>query len=227
MSSPRRSQRKSWDRRSGVRSMNSRRLAAAKADVGPRTGAEVGSGGGAGCSVPSPTPVSSPDTGSPYTASRYTGNSHGQRISPASSGGPEARQGDAPAKSPCNPLAGRPKTRRARFRRGKDLRSLPICFRTRDNRATDRNDCCWPGFTAGTRGCGARRACASRAVSPEEGDGRMAAMKPRTGDGPLEVTKEGRGIVMRVPLEGGGRLVVELTPDEAARLGDALKSVVG
>src|SRR5262249_3846878 len=31
----------------------------------------------------------------------------------------------------------------------------------------------------------------------------MAAMKPRTGDGPLEVTKEGRGIVMRVPLEGG------------------------
>ena len=27
----------------------------------------------------------------------------------------------------------------------------------------------------------------------------MAAMKPRTGDGPLEVTKEGRGIVMRVP----------------------------
>jgi hypothetical protein len=60
----------------------------------------------------------------------------------------------------------------------------------------------------------------------EEGDGRMAAMKPRTGDGPLEVTKEGRGIVMRVPLEGGGRLVVELTADEAARLGDALKSVV-
>ena len=52
-------------------------------------------------------------------------------------------------------------------------------------------------------------------------------MKPRTGDGPLEVTKEGRGIVMRVPLEGGGRLVVELTADEAAKLGDALKSVVG
>ena len=56
---------------------------------------------------------------------------------------------------------------------------------------------------------------------------RMAAMKPRTGDGPLEVTKEGRGIVMRVPLEGGGRLVVELTPDEADALGDALKKVVG
>jgi hypothetical protein len=55
----------------------------------------------------------------------------------------------------------------------------------------------------------------------------MAAMKPRTGDGPLEVTKEGRGIVMRVPLEGGGRLVVELNADEAAALGDALKDVVG
>ncbi|MQA80831.1 MAG: DUF3117 domain-containing protein [Streptosporangiales bacterium] len=53
----------------------------------------------------------------------------------------------------------------------------------------------------------------------------MAAMKPRTGDGPLEVTKEGRGIVMRVPLEGGGRLVVEMSPDEAKALGDELASV--
>jgi hypothetical protein len=56
---------------------------------------------------------------------------------------------------------------------------------------------------------------------------RMAAMKPRTGDGPLEVTKEGRGIVMRVPLEGGGRLVVELNAEEAAALGDALQNVIG
>ncbi len=55
----------------------------------------------------------------------------------------------------------------------------------------------------------------------------MAAMKPRTGDGPLEVTKEGRGIVMRVPLEGGGRLVVELNADEATALGAALHQVVG
>ncbi len=54
----------------------------------------------------------------------------------------------------------------------------------------------------------------------------MAAMKPRTGDGPLEVTKEGRGIVMRVPLEGGGRLVVELNATEARELGEALTSVV-
>ncbi|RYJ06759.1 MAG: DUF3117 domain-containing protein [Actinomycetales bacterium] len=53
----------------------------------------------------------------------------------------------------------------------------------------------------------------------------MAAMKPRTGDGPMEVTKEGRCIVMRVPLEGGGRLVVELNKEEAESLGDALKAV--
>ncbi|MGI9092092.1 MAG: DUF3117 domain-containing protein [Mycobacteriales bacterium] len=55
----------------------------------------------------------------------------------------------------------------------------------------------------------------------------MAAMKPRTGDGPLEVTKEGRGIVMRVPLEGGGRLVVEMSPVEAAALSEALKTAAG
>ena len=61
--------------------------------------------------------------------------------------------------------------------------------------------------------------------SPTWREHSMAAMKPRTGDGPLEATKEGRGIVMRVPLEGGGRLVVELTPDEAAALGDELKNV--
>jgi hypothetical protein len=71
-----------------------------------------------------------------------------------------------------------------------------------------------PGPT-GSGACGRKGGC------------RMAAMKPRTGDGPLEVTKEGRGIVMRVPLEGGGRLVVELNADEAGALGDALKDVVG
>ncbi len=54
----------------------------------------------------------------------------------------------------------------------------------------------------------------------------MAAMKPRTGDGPMEVTKEGRGLVMRVPAEGGGRLVIELNTDEAASLYEALATVV-
>ena len=55
----------------------------------------------------------------------------------------------------------------------------------------------------------------------------MAAMKPRTGDGPLEVTKEGRGIVLRMPIEGGGRLVVEMTPGEAAALGKAIQGCPG
>lgn len=54
----------------------------------------------------------------------------------------------------------------------------------------------------------------------------MAAMKPRTGDGPLEVQKEGRSLIMRVPLEGGGRLVVEISQDEAVQLAEALKTVV-
>ncbi|OMH35105.1 DUF3117 domain-containing protein [Tersicoccus sp. Bi-70] len=53
----------------------------------------------------------------------------------------------------------------------------------------------------------------------------MAAMKPRTGDGPMEVTKEGRSLIMRVPLEGGGRLVVELNADEASELKECLVGV--
>jgi hypothetical protein len=51
-------------------------------------------------------------------------------------------------------------------------------------------------------------------------------MKPRTGDGPMEVTKENRSLVMRVPLEGGGRLVVELNADEANRLSECLSAAV-
>jgi hypothetical protein len=51
-------------------------------------------------------------------------------------------------------------------------------------------------------------------------------MKPRTGDGPMEVTKEARSLVMRIPLEGGGRLVVELNGEEAANLGSALQAAV-
>ena len=46
----------------------------------------------------------------------------------------------------------------------------------------------------------------------------MAAMKPRTGDGPMEAVKEGRLIIVRVPLEGGGRLVVSVNDDEAKEL---------
>ena len=53
----------------------------------------------------------------------------------------------------------------------------------------------------------------------------MAAMKPRTGDGPLEVVKEGRSIIMRMPLEGGGRLVLEISPEEVKDLAAALEAV--
>ena len=55
----------------------------------------------------------------------------------------------------------------------------------------------------------------------------MAAMKPRTGDGPMEAVKEGRYIVMRIPSEGGGRIVVQLTPDEAKELGAVLTGATG
>ncbi|GMA91709.1 MAG TPA: DUF3117 domain-containing protein [Protaetiibacter sp.] len=54
----------------------------------------------------------------------------------------------------------------------------------------------------------------------------MAAMKPRTGDGPMEAVKEGRLIIVRVPLEGGGRLVVSVNDDEAKELHDALAGVI-
>jgi len=53
----------------------------------------------------------------------------------------------------------------------------------------------------------------------------MAAMKPRTGDGPMEVVREQRKLVMRIPTDGGGRLVVELNDEEAQELRDALAGV--
>ncbi len=53
----------------------------------------------------------------------------------------------------------------------------------------------------------------------------MAAMKPRTGDGPMEVIKEARCIKMLVPVEGGGRLVVELNAQEVQDLSNALQSI--
>ena len=53
----------------------------------------------------------------------------------------------------------------------------------------------------------------------------MAAMKPRTGDGPLEVVKEGRYIILRMTLEGGGRLVLEISPEEVKDLAAALETI--
>ncbi|MGW2485710.1 DUF3117 domain-containing protein [Streptomyces sp. NPDC001606] len=54
-----------------------------------------------------------------------------------------------------------------------------------------------------------------------------ARIRPRTGDGPLEVTQEGQIIVMRIPVEGGGRVVFELSPADAGALTDVLHNVVG
>jgi len=54
----------------------------------------------------------------------------------------------------------------------------------------------------------------------------MAAQKPRTGDGPMEATREGRLIVVRVPLEGGGRMAVSMNDDEVTELHALLGKVV-
>src|SRR5699024_11817755 len=60
-----------------------------------------------------------------------------------------------------------------------------------------------------------------------QGRAHTAAPKPRTGDGPREVTEEGRSMVMRLPVEGGGRLVIELSKDEATGLHDTLAETLG
>lgn len=56
----------------------------------------------------------------------------------------------------------------------------------------------------------------------------MAAMKPRTGDGPLEVaedgvrTEAGREVVLLLPALGGGRLVIEMSKQEVIDLAVAI-----
>lgn len=54
----------------------------------------------------------------------------------------------------------------------------------------------------------------------------MAAMKPRTGDGPMEAVRENRSIVVYMPVEGGGRIVVSVTDEEASDLRDVLAGVL-
>lgn len=54
----------------------------------------------------------------------------------------------------------------------------------------------------------------------------MAAQKPRTGDGPMEATREGRLIIVKVPLEGGGRMAVSMTDDEVTELHSLLGKVL-
>jgi hypothetical protein len=65
------------------------------------------------------------------------------------------------------------------------------------------------------------------AEKPSIKEYQMAAMKPRTGDGPMEAEREPRGlIILRVPLEGGGRLVVSVNDEEAKSLHKVLEGVV-
>ncbi|MDD7465319.1 MAG: DUF3117 domain-containing protein [Actinomycetaceae bacterium] len=54
----------------------------------------------------------------------------------------------------------------------------------------------------------------------------MAAMKPRTGDGPLEAEHNNHGITLRIPLEGGGRMVLEMRDDEVSELHTVLSKVL-
>ena len=49
----------------------------------------------------------------------------------------------------------------------------------------------------------------------------MAAMKPRTGDGTMEAGKEGRLIIVRVQLEGGGCKVAMVNDAEAKEIQEA------
>ncbi|MEY4000450.1 MAG: DUF3117 domain-containing protein [Phenylobacterium zucineum] len=55
----------------------------------------------------------------------------------------------------------------------------------------------------------------------------MAAQKPRGTDGPLEAEREKPGrIVLKLPVEGGGRMVVSMDDKEAQDLIDVLAGVV-
>lgn len=43
----------------------------------------------------------------------------------------------------------------------------------------------------------------------------------------MEAAEESRKIVMRIPSDGGGRLVIEMSKEEAAELGNLLIEAVG
>ncbi|MBM3690460.1 MAG: DUF3117 domain-containing protein [Actinobacteria bacterium] len=50
----------------------------------------------------------------------------------------------------------------------------------------------------------------------------MAAQKPRTGEGPMECVQEARHFVVRIPAEGGGRVVIALNAAEVKELSEIL-----
>ncbi len=51
-----------------------------------------------------------------------------------------------------------------------------------------------------------------------------AALRPRASDGPLEVFRKNQGALILLPLEGGGRLALEVGPVTGVALADALKA---
>lgn len=53
----------------------------------------------------------------------------------------------------------------------------------------------------------------------------MVAMKPRTGDGPLEAEPTNRGVTLRIPVEGGGRIVLDMKESDIDELYCVLKDV--
>ena len=55
----------------------------------------------------------------------------------------------------------------------------------------------------------------------------MAAQKPRGNDGPLEAERELKGpIILKIPVEGGGRIQVSLNDAEAKEICDKLQAVI-
>lgn len=54
----------------------------------------------------------------------------------------------------------------------------------------------------------------------------MAAMKPRTSDGPLEAERDNRGVTVKIPLEGGGRMVLLFKDDELAALAEVVNAQI-
>jgi hypothetical protein len=55
----------------------------------------------------------------------------------------------------------------------------------------------------------------------------MAAQKPRGNDGPLEAERELKGpIILKIPVEGGGRIQVSLNDAEAKDICDKLLAVI-
>ena len=56
----------------------------------------------------------------------------------------------------------------------------------------------------------------------------MAAQKPRAGDGPMEAIPAPRGgFEVKIPVEGGGRIVFSFTESDIRELYDSLAKLVG